>query len=55
VDPQGHTVAWTAVRPGMPVTYTYVEEADHMVVTKVTLAARLPVEKRETEATTTKP
>ncbi len=55
VDPEGHTVEWTALRPGMPVTYTYVKEADRMVVTKVTLAARLPVEKKETETTTTKP
>lgn len=55
VDPEGHPVTWTALRLDMPVTYTYVKEADRMVVTKVTLAARLPVEKRETEATTTKP
>src|SRR6267142_1516361 len=55
VDPEGHTVEWTALRPDMPVTYTYVKEADRMVVTKVTLAARLPVEKKETETTTTKP
>jgi hypothetical protein len=37
----------------MPVTYTYVKEGDRMVVTKVTLAARLAVEKKETETTTT--
>ena len=57
VDPEGHAVEWTALRLGMPVTYTYIEEADRMVVTKVTLAARLPVVKKETEttATTTKP
>jgi hypothetical protein len=55
VDPEGHTVEWIALRSGMPVTYTYVKEADRMVVTKVTLAARLPVVKRETETTTTKP
>jgi hypothetical protein len=55
VDPEGHTVEWTDLRPDMPVTYTYVKEADRTVVTKVTLAARLPVEKKETEITTTKP
>ena len=55
VDPDGHTVEWSALRPDMPVTYTYVKEAERMVVTKVTLAARLAVEKKETETTTTKP
>lgn len=53
VDPEGHTVKWTDLRPDMPVTYTYVKEGDRMVVTKVTLAARLAVEKKETETTTT--
>ena len=53
VDPEGHAVEWTALRPGMPVTYTYLKEADRVVVTKVTLAARLPVLKKETETTTT--
>jgi hypothetical protein len=55
VDPEGRSVEWTALKADMPVTYTYVKEADRMVVTKVTLAARLPVEKKETETTTTKP
>ena len=55
VDPEGHTVKWTDLRPDMPVTYTYVTEGDRLVVTKVTLAARLAVEKKETETTTTKP
>ena len=55
MDPEGHVVEWTALRPDMPVTYTYVKEAERMVVTKVTLAARLAVEKKETETTTTKP
>ena len=55
VDPDGHTVEWTDLRPDMPVTYTYVKEGERMVVTKVTLAARLAVEKKETETTTTKP
>ena len=54
-DPEGHTVEWTALRPDMPVTYNYVQEADRMIVTKVTLVARLPVEKKETDTTTTKP
>jgi hypothetical protein len=53
VDPEGHTVKRTDLRSDMPVTYTYVKEGDRMVVTKVTLAARLAVEKKETETTTT--
>jgi len=55
VDSEGHTVEWTNLRPDMPVTYTYVKEANRMVLTKVTLAARLSVEKKEIETTTTKP
>ena len=54
VDPEGHVVEWSALRADMPVTYTYTKEADRMIVTKVTLAASLPVEKKEIEATTTK-
>ncbi len=38
VDPNGRTVEWTALKPDMPATYTYVKEGDRMVVTKVTLA-----------------
>jgi len=53
VDPEGHTVKRSDLRSDMPVTYTYVKEGDRMVVTKVTLAARLAVEKKETETTTT--
>ena len=48
-----NAVKWTDLRPDMPVTYTYIKEGDRMVVTKVTLAARLAVEKKETEQTTT--
>ena len=55
VDPEGHNVEWTALRPDMPVTYTYVKEADRMIVTRVTLATRLAVQKKEIETTTTKP
>jgi len=56
VDPEGRTVEWTALKPNMPVTYTYTKEADRMVVTKVTLAKPLSsYEKTETTTTTTKP
>ena len=54
VDPEGRTVEWTALKPDMPVTYTYTKDDDRMVVTKVTLAKPLSYyEKKETETTTT--
>ncbi|MEP7016202.1 MAG: hypothetical protein ABI925_12235 [Verrucomicrobiota bacterium] len=53
VDPEGKTVEWSALRPDMPVKYTYVQEGDRMVVTKVTLAQPLEVIKKETTTTTT--
>jgi hypothetical protein len=56
VDPEGKTVQWSALRPDMPVTYTYVKEGDRMVVTRVTLAKPITVyEKETTTTTTTKP
>src|SRR5436190_18288876 len=56
VDPEGRTVEWTALKPDMPVTYTYTKEGDRMVVTKVTLAKPLSYyEKKETTTTTTEP
>lgn len=55
VDPTGQTVEWSALRPDMPVTYTYVKEGDRMVVTKVTLAKPVStyIKKEETTTTTT--
>jgi hypothetical protein len=53
VDPEGKTVEWSALRPEMPVTYTYVKEGDRMVVTKVTLAKPISVYEKETTTTTT--
>ena len=57
VDPDGKTVEWSALRPDMPVTYTYVKEGDRMVVTKMTLAKPVSYYKKEetTTTTTTKP
>ena len=52
VDPSGRTVEWSALKPDMPVTYTYVKDGDRMVVTKVTLAKPVVGEK-ETPTTTT--
>ena len=56
VDPEGRAVEWRALKPDMPVTYTYTKEGDRMVVTKVALAKPLSYyETKETTTTTTKP
>jgi hypothetical protein len=56
VDPEGRTVEWTALKPDMPVTYTYTKEGDRMVVSRVTLAKPVSYyETKETTTTTTKP
>jgi hypothetical protein len=56
VDPEGRPVEWKALRPDMPVTYTYTKDGDRMVVTKVTLAKPLSsYETNETTTTTVKP
>ncbi len=53
VDPEGRSVEWSAIRPNMPVTYTYVKEGDRMVVSKVTLTKPLSYYEKETTTTTT--
>jgi hypothetical protein len=53
VDPEGRTVDWSALRPDMPVRYTYVNEGGRMVVSKVTLVKPLPVVEKESTTTTT--
>ena len=54
VDPTGATVQVSALRPDMPVTYTYTKDGDRMIVTKVTLAQPISYyEKKETTTTTT--
>jgi hypothetical protein len=53
VDPDGRTVEWSALKPDMPVTYTYVKEGDRMVVSKVTLTKPVVTEKETTTTTTT--
>jgi hypothetical protein len=56
VDPEGKIVEWSALRPDMPVNYTYVREGDRMVVTRVTLQKPIAVyEKTTTTTTTTQP
>ncbi len=52
VDPTGHTVAWTDVRPDMPATVEYVKEGDRVVVRKVTLTKPIVTEKETTTTTT---
>jgi len=53
VDPTGQTVELSALRPDMPVRYTYVKEGDRMMVTKVTLEKPISYYKKETTTTTT--
>lgn len=53
VDVEGKTVEWSAIRPDMPVRYTYVREGDRMVVTKVTLQKPLSYYEKTTTTTTT--
>jgi hypothetical protein len=57
VDPEGKTVEWSALKPNMPVRYTYVKEGDRMVISKITLTKPVTSyeEKTTTTTTTTKP
>ena len=56
VDPEGKTVEWSALKPNMPVRYTYVKEGDRMIVRKITLTKPLAYyEKTTTTTTTTRP
>jgi len=55
VDPVGHTVAWTDVRPDMPATVYYEKTGDRMVVKRVVLKKPVVVEKTTTTTTTTQP
>lgn len=57
VDPTGATVEWSALRPDMPVRYTYVKEGDRMVISKITLQKPITeytVKETTTTTTTTK-
>jgi hypothetical protein len=57
VDPQGHIVSWSALRPDMPATVYYTTVGDRVVVRKIVLARPVTVYKHEetTTTTTTKP
>ena len=52
VDPEGHTVSWSAVRPDMPATIYYTNVGDRVLVRKVVLS-RPPGVIRHEETTTT--
>ena len=52
VDPEGHTVTWSAVRPDMPATIYYTNVGDRVLVRKVVLS-RPPGVIRHEETTTT--
>ena len=55
VDPVGHTVAWSDIRPDMPATVYYEKTGDRMVVKRVVLKKPVVVEKTTTTTTTTQP
>jgi len=53
LDPEGHVVTWSAVRPDVPATVYYVNEGDRMMVRKIVLSKPAVVEKETTTTTTT--
>src|SRR5213595_1647376 len=53
LDPEGHTVTWSAVRPDMPATVYYTNVGDRVVVRKVVLSQPAAVIKHEETTTTT--
>jgi hypothetical protein len=53
VDPEGKTVEWSALKPDMPVRYTYVKEGDRMVISKITLTKPVSYYEEKTTTTTT--
>ena len=56
VDPEGHIVTWSAIRPDMPATVYYTTVGDRVVVRKVVLSQPATIYKHEeTTTTTTKP
>jgi hypothetical protein len=53
LDPEGHVVTWSAVRPDLPATVYYMREGDRMLVRKIVLSQPTVIEKKETTTTTT--
>ena len=54
LDPEGHIVTWSAIRPDMPATIYYTTVGDRVVVRKVVLAQPVTVYKHEETTTTTR-
>jgi hypothetical protein len=57
VDPEGHVLNWSAIRPDTPATIYYTKVGDRVLVRKVVLSQPARVYKHEetTTTTTTKP
>ena len=56
LDPEGHTVAWSVIRPDIPATVYYTTVGDRVIVRKIVLAQPATIyKKEETTTTTTKP
>jgi hypothetical protein len=53
LDPEGHTVTWSAVRPDMPATVYYTNVGDRVVVRKIVLSQPTTIYKKEQTTTTT--
>ena len=53
LDPEGHTVTWSAVRPDTPATVYYTNVGDRVVVRKVVLSQPTTIYKKEQTTTTT--
>ncbi len=56
LDPEGHVVTWSAVRPDVPATVYYSTVGERVVVRKIALAQPATIKREETTTTiTTKP
>ena len=53
LDPEGHVITWSAIRPDMPARVYYTTVGDRVVVRKVVLAQPVVVKHEETTTTTT--
>src|SRR5579864_3494773 len=45
LDPEGHVVTWSAVRPDLPATVYYVREGDRMIVRRIVLSRPTVIQK----------
>src|SRR6266704_4081433 len=53
LDPEGHSVAWSAIRPDIPATVYYTTVGDRVIVRKIVLAQPATIYKKEETTTTT--